>query len=237
MPVAVNNRLKSLQRWLWPGNCLLCSARVAMEGEICSACALTLPRAQLPCPRCAAPDATRDAQGMLCGACQKDPPAFVATHAAFRYAAPIDKLIQDLKYHRRLELSRVLGIYLADYLEQNEQNRPDMIMPVPLHSTRLRERGYNQALEIARFVGARFRLPLSTTDVQRIRATLPQTELSREQRRKNMRGAFRAKRPFTGLRIAIIDDVMTSGHTADALARCLTENGAAEVRVWVLART
>ncbi|MBI3547212.1 MAG: ComF family protein [Gammaproteobacteria bacterium] len=195
-----------------------------------------LPRIQSPCPRCAAQDATHDAPGMSCGACQKNPPAFVATHAAFRYAAPVDKLIQDLKYNRRLELSRVLGIYLTDYLKQQEHILPDMIIPVPLHPTRLRERGYNQALEIARFVGAHFRLPVSATDVQRIRATLPQTELSREQRRKNMHGAFRARRAFTGLRIAIVDDVMTSGHTADALARCLTENGAAEVRVWVLAR-
>jgi len=174
---------------------------------------------------------------MVCGECQKDPPAFVSTHAAFRYAAPVDKLIQNLKYRQRLDLSRVLGSYLADYLEDNVETLPDVIVPVPLHPLRLRERGYNQSLEIARFVAARFQLPVSATEIKRIRATLPQTELSREQRRKNVRGAFTANISFGGLRVAIVDDVMTSGHTADALAQCLIKNGAAEIWVWVVART
>jgi len=234
MAIAVNNRLKNLQRWLWPGNCLLCSARLGGSEDICAACAQTLPRVQAGCPRCAANNAGVDTPGIVCGQCQKHPPAFVSTQAAFRYAAPIDKLIQNLKYRQRLDLSRVLGNYLADYLA--DKTWPDVIVPVPLHPIRLRERGYNQSLEIARFVAARLQLPVGGSEVKRVRATLPQTELSREQRQKNMRGAFSVNRTYAGLKVAIVDDVMTSGYTADALARCLIENGAAEVWVWVLAR-
>ncbi len=235
MLIKVNNSLKNFQHWLWPGNCLLCGAHLAKDADICGACKQALPRGRAACARCAANTAL-DATDAVCGECQTNPPAFVATRAAFQYAAPLDKLIQDLKYRERLELSRVLGNYLADYLVDKQESLPDVIVPVPLHASRLRERGYNQSLEIARFVAGRFNLPINITGVKRVRATLPQTELSREQRRKNLRGAFSAAQTFAGLEVAIVDDVMTSGYTADALARCLIQNGAEKVTVWVVAR-
>jgi ComF family protein len=174
--------------------------------------------------------------GVACGACQTHPPAYVSAHAAFRYASPVDKLIQDLKYHDRLELSRLLGGYLANHLQARIDPLPDMVVPVPLHSSRLRERGYNQSLEIARIVARSLDLPINWKDAQRIRPTMPQTELPREQRRKNVRGAFMTGGVFAGQRVAIVDDVMTSGHTANALAESLLRSGAREVRVWVVAR-
>lgn len=177
-----------------------------------------------------------EVEGTECGECQKHPPAFTFTRAAFCYASPVDKLIQNLKYHGRLDLSRVLGEYLAGHLLALKDSLPDVIVPVPLHSSRLRSRGYNQSLEIARVVAKQLTLPLNWKDAQRIRPTAPQTELPRDQRRKNVRGAFKANETFSGKRIAVIDDVMTSGHTVNALANCLLRSGAADVRVWVIAR-
>ncbi len=232
----VNIRLNTAHRWLWPETCLLCAARVHEGKNICVACERSLPRPQWACPRCAAHGAVVEVEGAECGECQKHPPAFAFTRAAFRYASPVDKLIQNLKYHGRLDLSRVLGEYLAGYLLGLKDSPPDVIVPVPLHSSRLRSRGYNQSLEIARSVAKQLALPLNWKDTQRIRPTAPQTELPRDQRRKNVRGAFKAGKAFAGKRVAVIDDVMTSGHTVNALANCLLQSGAADVRVWVVAR-
>lgn len=229
----------SIWKWqpgFWPASCLLCAARAPANKNLCPECERSLPRVEAACPRCAAHGAVMGAEGAPCGECQKDPPAFVSTRAAFRYAAPVDRLIQNLKYHGRLELSRLLGEHLAACLRALNDPLPDAIVPVPLHASRLRERGYNQSLEIARFVARALELPLNWKDAQRIRATTPQTELPRDRRRGNVRGAFTAGPAFAGQRVAIVDDVMTSGHTADALADSLLRSGAVEVRVWVVAR-
>ena len=232
----VPTRTKNIQRWLWPGNCLLCTARVPAGKDICPECERSLPRLQWACPRCAGHESAVEANGAACGACQKHPPAYAFTRAAFRYAPPVDKLIQNLKYHGRLDLSRVLGGYLAAYLQTLNDPLPDVIVPVPLHTSRLRSRGYNQSLEIARTVAKQLGRPLNWKDTERIRATAPQTELPREERRKNVHGAFKSSEAFAGQCIAILDDVMTSGHTVNALAESLLRSDAAEVQVWVVAR-
>ena len=226
----------NIHRGLWSGNCLLCAAHVPAGKELCPACERSLPRTEWACPRCAAHGAAMEIEGVPCGECQTHPPVYVSARAAFRYASPVDKLIQHLKYHDRLELSRLLGGYLANHLQALNDPLPDVVVPVPLHSSRLRERGYNQSLEIARFVAQALELPINWKDAQRIRPTMPQTELPREQRRKNVRGAFMTSGAFAGRRVAIVDDVMTSGHTANALAESLLRSGAVEVRVWVVAR-
>ena len=234
MLTKVNNSLRIKQRWLWPRNCLLCAASVHTGQDLCAPCAESLPRSACACPCCAAKSSDPETP---CGECQKHPPHYAYARAAFAYASPIDHLVQNLKYHHRLELSRVLGDYLADWVVSLEDARPDILVPVPLHPSRLRERGFNQSLEIARFVAERLGLPLDHQHVRRIRPTTPQTELPREQRRKNVHGAFEAdKGVFAGKRVVIVDDVMTSGHTANTLASTLLRSGAAEVRVWVVAR-
>jgi len=234
MPVMVNNRLRIIQRWLWPRNCLLCAAATHTDQGLCSSCAESLPRPANACPCCAAKSSDPE---IPCGECQQRPPDFTFARAAFVYSSPIDRLIQHLKYHQRLELSRVLGGYLANAVASFRDKLPDVVVPVPLHPSRLRERGFNQSLEIARFVAAAHQLPLDYQHARRIRPTAPQTELPREQRRKNVHGAFEAdKDVFAGKRVAIVDDVMTSGHTANTLASTLLRSGAAEVRAWVVAR-
>jgi len=235
MELQVNNRIRNIQAWLFPAYCLLCAARASSGSDLCAACAAQLPHAAHACPRCAAP-LPAGAPGP-CGDCLRRPPAFDRAVAAFRYAPPVDRLVQDLKYRRRLALARVLGRALAGCLAAHDTADTDVIVPVPLHVSRLRGRGYNQSLELARVVARQLGLPLAAHGaVGRKRATIPQARLDSTQRRRNVRNAFRARADFAGRRVAIVDDVMTSGHTAGALARCLKRAGAASVSVWVVAR-
>lgn len=231
----VNQRLKVVRDWLLPGNCLLCVARVHSGQDLCAACEQSLPRPTRACPCCAAASAPTPNRAP-CGECQQHPPAYAYARAVFTYAPPVDRLIQGLKYHGRLEHSRVLGNYLGACITALDDPRPDVIVPVPLHPSRLRVRGYNQSLELARHVARRFSIPLDYRHTRRVRATLPQMELPRDQRKKNVRGAFQADPVFTGQHVAVVDDVMTSGHTVNALSECLRAAGAETVVVWVLAR-
>jgi ComF family protein len=172
----------------------------------------------------------------VCGACQRRPPAFASTRGAFHYAPPIDHFVRSLKFNHDLGLAALLGTELARVAGQTP--RPDLIVPVPLHGSRLRSRGYNQALEIARVVARGLGLPLDAHGLVRRRATSAQSDLPLAARRRNVRGAFavRARTNYRDLRIALVDDVMTSGSTVDAAARALRTAGAARVDVWVVAR-
>ncbi len=231
----IPDRLKSIQHWLFPGICLLCSGRVATNNEFCDACEASLPRLYNGCEQCAVPLAEASAAQHRCGACQQHPPAFHRALAPFVYAAPIDRLIQDLKYRQRLETARLLGARLADYVASRDPEI-DVIVPVPLHAKRLRERGYNQSLEIARPVAEQLGLRLDYQSGQRTRATPPQTSLPPKARQRNVRNAFKVTGSFKGARVAVLDDVMTTGHTVNAFATCLKKAGAKSIELWVVAR-
>lgn len=231
----IPGRLKSIQQWLFPGICLLCSKRIAINDEFCHACEASLPRLDNGCEQCATPLAEAGAAQHRCGACQQHPPAFRRTLAPFVYAAPIDRLVQDLKYQQRLETARLLGARLADYVASRDPEI-DVIVPVPLHAKRLRERGYNQSLEIARPVAAQLGLRLDYQSGERTRATPPQTSLPPKARQRNVRNAFKVTGNFKGARVAVVDDVMTTGHTVNAFATCLKKAGAEWLEVWVVAR-
>lgn len=210
--------------------CLLCGAP-SRHGIWCPACDAALPAldAAPSCPRCALP--TPD--GSLCGRCLKRPPAFDRTVAAFAYAFPLDKLVQALKYGEQLALAKAL----AERLAARIAHRPDLVLPMPLHPARLRARGYNQSLELARHLAGRLELPLLADGAQRIRDTTPQSSLPWKARKRNVRNAFACGASLHGLHVAIVDDVMTSGATLDELARTLRRAGAQEISVWVVART
>lgn len=218
-----------------PGTCVLCDARIPRTQTFCTGCETALPRLAWPCPQCAAPIEGTTTNALRCGACQKRPPAFSKVFALYGYAPPIDGLIRALKYHRRLELARILGEQLAQGLA-NALRGIDLVVPVPLHRARLHERGYNQSLELARPIAKHLRLPLDFDCLQRTRATAPQAGLTPAERRHNVRGAFVATPTVNKLKIAVVDDVMTTGHTANAVAQCLRKAGAKEVHVWVVAR-
>lgn len=198
---------------------------------MCPACAAELPRLPSPgCPVCARPTPL----GETCGACLVHPPRYDTTHAVWSYAFPVDRLIHALKYAHRLASADFLGRAMADALPDGPP--PDLILPVPLAPTRLKERGFNQAIELARPLAARIGRPMLLHEVRRTRDTPAQAGLPWRERAKNVRHAFECQRDLSGLSILVIDDVMTTGATLDELARTLKAHGAARVTNLVAAR-
>jgi ComF family protein len=221
-----------LQHWLLPLRCLLCGAPGHNGLDLCQGCATELPRNRHCCARCALPLAMPAA---LCGECQRRPPAWDAAWSPFRYAWPLDRLESRYKFGRDLAAGHVLG-----RLWQREPlppALPDLILPVPLHRSRLRQRGYNQALELARPLAKAMGIAMRHDLLQRQRATAAQTELDAVTRRRNVRGAFSVQPGVTlPPHVALLDDVMTTGATLAECARVLKRAGARRVDVWALAR-
>lgn len=232
----VYDRIKRWGRWLLADACVLCGETLPGGRHFCAGCERALPRLTGGCPRCAAPVDVPVAAGapLPCGRCQADPPPYTGVHSPFCYAAPIDRLVQGAKYGGRLDWLAILARRLALHVQERAPC-VDLLVPVPLHRARLRERGYNQSLELARPLARRLGLPL-TRGMARLRATPPQTHLSRDERHENTRRAFAVIEDVAGARIAVVDDVMTSGATADAVTRCLRAAGAASVEIWIVAR-
>lgn len=171
----------------------------------------------------------------MCGQCLKQPPAFDHTVAAFSYDFPLDKLVQALKYREHL----ILVNFLADALARRISSRPDCMVAMPLHPARLRERGFNQSLLLARRILRQLEIPLLEHACERVRDTPPQTGLPWKEREKNMRQAFacKADTDLRGRHVAIVDDVMTTGASIGELAHAMKQAGAREVSAWVVART
>jgi ComF family protein len=227
-------RVKDMRAWLLPSACPLCRAAIVPERDVCEGCERARPGLVDACARCAAALPASGVQPLLCGACQQRPPSFDVVRAPFHYATPLDRLIIGAKYHARFDWAALLGRRMAQSLAPFAREIV-LLVPVPLHRQRLRSRGYNQALELARALATPLHLPLVCA-LERVRATPPQTALSRAERRQNVRRAFALTRAVNGARVALIDDVMTSGATAEAAAECLQRAGAARVEVWVAAR-
>ena len=210
-------------------DCLLCG-QSGSDALLCRSCAETLPRLPEPaCPRCALPVPEES----LCGRCLSHPPHYDATRAVFRYDFPLDRLVQSLKYAHRLALAPYLGQFLAQRIAGTAA---DLIVPLPLHPERLRQRGFNQALELARPVGSALNLPIDANVCARIRHTPPQARPPWREREKNIRGAFHCTADLTGKRIILVDDVMTTGASLNECARTLKLHGAQEVILLTLAR-
>ncbi len=198
---------------------------------LCPGCAADLPR--LPaerCPACALPTPG----GVVCGACLKHPPAYARTVAVYQYAFPASALIQQLKYGDQLALAPWLADRLVEALA--DADRPDLIIPMPLHPNRLKTRGFNQAALLAKRVSSQLDVALDLHTTRRVRDTRPQVELPLKDRRGNMRNAFACDLDLSGKRIALVDDVMTSGASLNELAKVVKRAGADEVSVWIVAR-
>ncbi len=231
----VYNRLKNMQNWLLAGNCELCAARLHGTAVLCQACEDSLTRPGPCCEICAAELPIGDLSH-ICGHCQKKAPAFDHASAALVYGHPINQLILDLKYNNKLYLAPTLGNLLAEHIAGQDRALPDVLLPVPLHRARLRRRGYNQSVEIARLLARRLGIKIDTRLAIRTRNTDPQVNLHPKQRARNVRRAFKVIKSIENQRIALVDDVMTTGHTANALAEVLKKAGAKEIQVWVVAR-
>ncbi|MDE2366210.1 MAG: ComF family protein [Betaproteobacteria bacterium] len=217
-------------RALFIRNCLLCGAE--SRDDFCDPCRHDLPHLTRDhCMVCTLPLTG----SRICGACLANPPAFDRSVAALEYAFPVDALLHALKYQANLAMARVLADLLAARIDPVDL--PDRIVPMPLHSARLHERGFNQALEIARRVSKKTGVALLPDVCQRVRDTPSQTGLPWKEREQNIRGAFTCETSLEGKHIAVLDDVMTTGSTLNELAKVLRKRGATRVSGWIVART
>jgi ComF family protein len=223
---------RRLQRFVLPLRCLLCGAHGADGIDLCADCAAELPRNRSCCARCALPLATPAA---MCGECQRRAPPWDAAWAPFRYGWPLDRLESRYKFGADLAAGRVLSaLWLR---EPCPIKLPQLLLSVPLHHSRLRRRGYNQALELARPLARAAGVPLRHDALLRRRSTAAQTELDATARRRNVHGAFALREGMTlPAHVAILDDVMTTGATLAECARVLRRGGVQQIDVWALAR-
>lgn len=221
-----------LFRLPWQAHCLACGEASPILQDLCGACHAVLPRIERACPRCALPLAsTAD----CCAACLRSPPPLCRVVAAFAYADPLDRWLPRFKFHGDLAAGRLLSQLMWEACSRAP--RPDALVPVPLHRTRLRSRGYDQALELARPLARTLALPLRTDLLRRRRNTTAQSSLQAADRLSNLAGAFAATGAgATPLHVALVDDVMTTGATLHAAAGALRRAGAARVDAWICAR-
>jgi ComF family protein len=225
--------LAALCRRALPQSCAFCAAPCG-SALVCAACCAALPRITFACPRCALPAWN----GAVCGACLRHPPPFAAAYAAFEYAFPFDRLLHSFKYGGRLALADFLAEALCAAVAQRPPNHPlpDVVVALPLAPSRQRTRGFDQATEIARRVARITGLPLAA-GLRRARDTPAQAALPWKDRAGNVRGAFVADASLAGTRLAIVDDVMTTGATLAAAASAALRAGARSVEAWAVART
>ncbi|MGZ8227166.1 MAG: ComF family protein [Methylococcaceae bacterium] len=229
------NWLNIIQQYLFPPICILCGNSGLDNLDICHSCCKHLPVSNRRCYQCAQILESPSGHAVLCGRCLSKPPAFDQTFAPFIHQGAIRHLITSLKFSGNYKNARLLGMLLAEHLELSTP-RPDSVLPVPLHKTRYRERGFNQSIEIARTVSKQLQVPLNLDSCRRHRDTPHQTELTAKQRRDNMKNAFSVVKSINADHVAIIDDVMTTGSTVNELAAVLKKAGVRRVDIWVCAR-
>ncbi len=221
-----------------PQDCQLCG--VSSAGTICDVCKDDLPiRLESGCKCCGQIGAEKSFEGQACGDCLANNPHFDATKSAFLYAFPLDKLIQSFKFNANLSL---VGLFADQFVialksANNELSAmPDIIIPMPLAKRRLAARGFNQSALLARDIGKQLGVKVASRGLVRVRDTPPQAGLDRKARLANMKGAFDCGQALDGLKIAIVDDVMTTGATMSDAARALKKQGVSHVEAWVIAR-
>ncbi len=210
-------------------HCVLCG--LAAHADLCTGCEAELPRITTCCRQCGLP-LDHDT---LCGDCLIAPSAFARCIAPLRYEAPVSHLIGAFKYQGNLNYGRVLSQLLIERLRG--QTDVDAIVPVPLHWRRRWQRGFNQTEIIGDELSRALKIPMHTRWLRRAHGGTPQRELDAEARRRNLRDVFVCRRDVSGLHIAVIDDVVTTGATANAIATTLRTAGAASVQIWAIART
>lgn len=224
---------------LFPRRCVLCGL-AAERLNICAGCYADLPWIRHGCARCGLPMPAGMSEG-VCATCLRGQPRAFRIRSALVYEYPVDLMVAGAKFHRRMELACSLGELLASWVERQQSTGhleyPDALLPVPLHRRRFASRGFNQAVEICHPLGRMLGLPVAMRVCRRVRDSPAQTSLDERDRILNMRGAFRATCDLRGARVAVIDDVITTGSTAAACAGALLAAGAAEVEVWSAART
>ncbi|MGL4317742.1 MAG: ComF family protein [Pseudomonas sp.] len=230
------------QVYIWSNikqSCLLCDEVADTEHALCSPCEAELPWLSGQCTVCALP---LPSSGLTCGECLKRAPAFDRVEAPWRYAFPLDSLITGFKHQARWPLGRLLAGLLSHHLQHAFAEglpRPELLLPVPLSAQRLRQRGFNQAEMLANWLGASLQLPVQAHWLLRPQDSAHQQELDAAARKRNLRKAFALsdQAVLRDRHLAVVDDVLTTGATAEAIARLLRKAGAARVDIYCLART
>jgi ComF family protein len=231
----VDNAVAALRHALAPPGCYWCRAPGVVEGA-CAPCAASLPWNDSACRACGLPIANAVAVS-VCATCLRDAPPQDRTWVAFRYATPVAQAVLDLKFHGRLAAAHLLGGLMARRLARRAEPLPDLLIPVPLSTGRLRRRGYNQALELGRGLARTLGVPLAPAAARRIRETAEQTRLDAAARRHNVRGVFAVDAAAVrGRQVALLDDVVTTGATLAELARAVRAAGASRIEAWAAAR-
>ena len=224
--------IQRLLNLCYPPVCHLCDSRSRLQG-LCDECLAELPKNHTCCPRCALP--LLDHHEGLCGQCLKSPPSFQRVFSPYLYADPLKWLIHRLKYNQSLTCVTPLAEAFLDALGDVTQC-PDCIMPVPLHKRRLKQRGFNQATEIMRPVARHLGIPLDCESLTRVRHTPAQSGMNARQRKHNLHQAFAYQPQKQYRHVVLFDDVVTTGSTIEACARCLKRAGVEQIDVWSLAR-
>lgn len=238
MRKSVDAWLRCAQDLLWPPRCVLCGqAGQSPALDLCAGCAGDLRRNVHACEQCAEPLSGEAPVIVRCGACLRKAPRFDQAFCPFIYAYPVAHLVRGLKFSGQVAHGRVLGELLAAEIRLRRAHAlPDLLIPVPLAQPRYRQRGYNQATELAQCLQRRLKLELRTDLIERTRDTPEQAGLDRKARRRNIKGAFQMCAGLPAPRVAIVDDVITTGSTANELAQVLKQAGAQHVEVWAVAR-
>ncbi len=228
---------KGITHCFFPYNCILCNDKANRELDLCIECEKSLPWLKNVCFYCASPLVFTNQSA--CGACLKKPLPFHKLCVPFSYTEIIKKLITGLKFQQRLIYAHILGTLLAEKItsEYQAEKLPDIIIPVPLHKSRLYERGFNQAIELARPISKKLNIPIEYKRCKRLVNTVAQTKLPANQRANNVKRAFVAHQNLAYQHIALLDDVMTTGHTLIEMSRALYDVGVKRIDVWCCART
>ena len=229
---------------LFPSRCIICRQTVNQAAvnagiELCVQCYDGLTANSHCCFRCALPLSDEISEQVLCGRCISKLPYFDYVHSLFRYEDAVISLVHQLKFSEKITFSRTLGEMLLSRLQAEMpmlEDRPDCLLPVPLYKSRMRQRGYNQSIEIARIMAKNLQIPIVYDAVLRRRSTESQTGLNAKQRQKNIRGAFEIVQQIKFKHVLIIDDVVTTGSTVNELAKLLKKNSVERVGVLSIAR-
>lgn len=245
---SITDRFDWVLDWLYPPRCRACSGRIHGHDRdyFCASCWERMQLVSHPlCSVCGRPFPNAAGDDHVCGPCLQREPRFKLARAWACYPReeleenPLRQVVQKFKYGRKISLGKPLGRLLAEGCQEFLSACPaEVIVPVPLHPKRLRWRGFNQSVLLARQISRLYEIPLEPFILQRHRETPPQTQLNEAERRKNMRGAFsvHADHPMTGKNILLVDDVYTSGATVNECSRTLKKHGAKDVYVLTLAR-
>lgn len=227
--------------------CLLCGQKNTFKSAICDYCIQLLPINSTACYRCAIPLDTGESPSSdtICDNCFREPPPFLSSQAPFQYLFPVNQLISKMKYHNRPQYAKLLTTLMINQWHAcpgGPTQLPEILIPVPMYPHKQRQRGFNQAVYLAQHLGRQLGIPVLKNALQKTRATEAQNPLFAEQRRQNLRGAFRInpryrRRLAPVQRIGLVDDVITTGATATEISQVLRSAGIPEIHLLAIART